>query len=71
MKSRKKSKRYLTVAQIAERWGNRSPQFIDQKLKADPTFPKAMRFGGRLRLFDEDEIERYERGFITGDENAA
>jgi predicted DNA-binding transcriptional regulator AlpA len=66
-----KPKKYLTVAQLCERWGDRSHMFIERKLRTDPNFPQPMRLCGRLRLFDEDAIEAYERSFITGDENAA
>jgi predicted DNA-binding transcriptional regulator AlpA len=65
-----KPKKYLTVAQLCERWGNRSFMFIERKLRTDKNFPRPMRLGGRLRLFDEDAIEAYERSF-TGDEKNA
>jgi hypothetical protein len=60
-----KPKRYLTFNQLRERWGNCSAMFVERKLKSDPSFPKPMRLSGaRLRLFDEDDVERYERASV-------
>jgi len=61
-----KSKRYLTVAELRHRWGNVSQMFIERRLQYDPDFPKPMKFpGGRLRLFDEEAIENYERKAVA------
>jgi len=61
-----KPKRYLTVNELRERWGGVSQMFIERRLQADPSFPKPMRFpGGRLRLFDEEAIEKYERAAVS------
>jgi predicted DNA-binding transcriptional regulator AlpA len=60
-----KPKKFLTVAQICARWGDRSTMFVERKLRDDPRFPRPMKLGGRLRLFDEAEIEAYERGFVA------
>ena len=58
----KTEKRYLTVAQLRERYGNVSHMWIERRLKSDPTFPRPKKFGNSaLRLFDLDEIESYER----------
>jgi hypothetical protein len=66
-KEEPKSKRYLTVADLRQRWGNVSQMFVERRLQHDPNFPRPMKFpGGRLRLFDEEEIEAYERMAVTG-----
>jgi hypothetical protein len=60
------TKKYLTLNQLRERWGNCSHMFVERRLRADPDFPKPMRFdGGRTRLFALDEVEAYERSKIT------
>jgi len=62
-----KPKRYLTFAQLRERWGGVSSMFVERRIREDPDFPKAMRFrGGRIRLFDEEEVEAYERKAVAG-----
>jgi hypothetical protein len=44
--------------------------FIERRMRNDPNFPKAMQFpGGRLRLFDEDQIEAYERNAVARGSN--
>jgi predicted DNA-binding transcriptional regulator AlpA len=55
-------KRYLTMRQLCQRWGGASFMFVERKMKKDPRFPRPIRPGGsRLRLFDEEQIETYER----------
>jgi hypothetical protein len=61
-----KPNRYLTVNSLRERWGGVSQMFIERRLQDDPNFPRPMRFpGGRLRLFDEEAIEKYERAAVS------
>jgi hypothetical protein len=40
---------------------------IERKLRNDPNFPKPMRLGddGRIRLFNLDEVEAYERRAVA------
>ena len=53
---------YLTSTQLRARYGGRSHMWIERRLKADPNFPKPTTFGtGRLRFWDLDEVEAYER----------
>jgi predicted DNA-binding transcriptional regulator AlpA len=61
-----KPKKFLTVNQLTERWGDCSRMLIERRLREDPRFPRPMRLGGRLRLFAEDEVEAYEKSFIAG-----
>jgi hypothetical protein len=65
MLSRPVTKKFLTTAQLRSRWGDCSHMFIERRLMSDPTFPKPVKLGGRLRLWDVDQIEVYERRFIT------
>jgi hypothetical protein len=66
MVTKTKPKRYLTVVQLRERWGNVSQMFVERRMRSDPDFPKAMKFPrGRLRLFDESEVEEYERKAVV------
>jgi hypothetical protein len=53
--------KYLTMAQVCERYGNCSPITIERRLQNDPDFPKPMHFGKRMRLFAENKLEAYER----------
>jgi hypothetical protein len=62
----KLTKKFLTVNQLCERWGGVSNMFIERRLKSDPGFPRPRKFDdGRIRFFDLDEIENYERSKIT------
>ena len=51
---------YLTSTQLRARYGGRSHMWIERRLQADPSFPKPRKIG-RLRFWDLDEIEAYER----------
>jgi hypothetical protein len=65
MKPEKKLTRYLTVAQLKERWGNVSTMFIERRTR-ELGFPPAMRLrGSRIRLFNEADIEKYERASLV------
>jgi predicted DNA-binding transcriptional regulator AlpA len=64
-------KKYLTAAQLCARYGGRSHMWVERKLKSDPRFPRPKKFGGRLRLFDLDEIEAYERAAVARETVAA
>ena len=62
----KLTKKFLTVNQLCERWGGVSNMFIERRLKSDPGSPRPRKFDdGRIRFFDLDEIENYERSKIT------
>jgi hypothetical protein len=58
--NKKRAKRYLTVNMLRERWGDCSHMLIERKLRDDPTFPRYIKVG-KARLFDEDDVEAYER----------
>jgi predicted DNA-binding transcriptional regulator AlpA len=61
-----RQRRYLTFHQLCERWGGCSLMTLENKLRKDPNFPKAIKLpGGRLRLFLEEEVERYERAAVV------
>jgi hypothetical protein len=55
-----RAKRYLTVKMLRARWGDCSHMLIERKLRDDPTFPQYIKVG-KARLFDEEDIESYER----------
>jgi hypothetical protein len=58
------SKIYLTTAQLRRRWGGCSAMFIERRLKDDPAMPRPMKLGLRIRFFDLNAIENYERSQI-------
>jgi predicted DNA-binding transcriptional regulator AlpA len=53
-------KTWLSARQVRERYGGRSAMWIERRLKADPRFPRPTKFG-RLRFWDRDAIEAWER----------
>ncbi len=56
------NKRRLTSKQLRHRWGDVSHMFLERRLKKDPAFPRPIKIGSsRIRLWDEAEIEAYER----------
>ena len=65
MPARSVTKKFLTTAQLRERWGSCSHMFIERRLAGDPGFPQPIKLGGRMRLWDVDEVEAYERRFIA------
>jgi hypothetical protein len=58
---KRRLKTFLTSVQLRERWGGVSNMFLERKLKKDPRFPKPINLFGRLRLWDLELIENYER----------
>jgi predicted DNA-binding transcriptional regulator AlpA len=63
--SPKPDKKFLTTPQLLERWGSVSYMFLVRR-KGRPGFPKPVRMGGRLKLWDLDEVEAYERSCVAG-----
>jgi predicted DNA-binding transcriptional regulator AlpA len=53
-------KRYLTAAQLRERYGGRSEMWIERIMQRDAKFPRPIRIG-RFRFWAVDEIEAFER----------
>jgi len=67
MQQHKTEKRYLTAAQLRERYGSVSHMWIERRLKSDPTFPRPVKLGGSgLRMFDLEQIEVWERACAAG-----
>jgi predicted DNA-binding transcriptional regulator AlpA len=66
MPSRPVTKQFITTAQLRDRWAGVSHMFIERRLASDPTFPRPVKLGGRLRLWDVDQIEAYERKCAAG-----
>jgi predicted DNA-binding transcriptional regulator AlpA len=58
--SNPRPKRYLTAAQLRERYGDRSTMWIERIMKRDPRFPRPI-YIGRYRFWNLNEIEAYER----------
>ena len=52
--------KYISTADLRERWGGVSQMTIERKIKNDASFPKSHNFL-RIRMFDLAEIEAYER----------
>ena len=65
MSKKKSKKEFIRTAQLRKRWGGCSHMFVERRLKSDPTFPKPVKLGGKLRLWDLDEVEAYERRFVA------
>jgi predicted DNA-binding transcriptional regulator AlpA len=65
--TQRRQKKYLTMNQLRERWGNCSHMSIERWMQADPDFPRPMRLGGkaRVRLWDEAAVEAYERASVA------
>jgi hypothetical protein len=59
--------KYLGTAQLRERWASCSHMYIERRLASDPTFPKPVKLGGRIRLWVLDQIEAYERRCAAGE----
>jgi predicted DNA-binding transcriptional regulator AlpA len=57
--SNARPKRYLTSAQLRERYGDRSTMWIERIMKRDPKFPRPI-YIGRFRFWDLAAIEEYE-----------
>jgi predicted DNA-binding transcriptional regulator AlpA len=51
---------YLTARQLQHRFGNVSRMWPYRRMK-DAGFPAPVRFGGRLRFWRVDDVERWER----------
>ena len=63
---RRRQKRFLTMRQLQTRWGNCSHMTIERRMEADRNFPRPMRLPqARVRLWDEEEIEAYERASVV------
>ena len=60
MSDQKTPKRYLTAAQVRERYGGVSHMWLERRLLGDPDFPRFIKFG-RLRFWDESSLEAWER----------
>lgn len=54
-------KQYIGIKTLRARYGGRSHMWVERKLESDPTFPRPRKFGGRLRLWDVDELVAWER----------
>jgi len=64
--TQRRQKRFLTMNQLRERWGGVSHMTIERRMEADRNFPRPMRLPqARVRLWDEDEIEKYERASVV------
>jgi hypothetical protein len=57
--SEPKPRRYLDAHAIRERYGNRSDQWIRNRLQFDPLFPKPI-VKGKLRLWREDQLDAWD-----------
>jgi hypothetical protein len=55
---------WVSARQLRNRYGNRSHMWVERRLKNDADFPKPVKFG-RLRFWDLDLLEAYERRRIA------
>jgi hypothetical protein len=60
MTNPKPKKRWLTVKQVRERYGDVSHMWVERRLRDDPDFPRLTKFG-RLRMGDEAEFDAYDQ----------
>ena len=51
---------WLNAAQVRQRYGGVSHMWLVRRLADDPSFPRFVRLG-RLRFWDQAELERWER----------
>jgi hypothetical protein len=65
------TEKYLTANQLRDRWGGCSHMFIERRIVSDPDFPRPIKFGGRKRFFSLDQVEKYERKFVTSGSSKA
>ncbi len=57
---------YLSVAQIRERFGGVSQMWVERKIAGDPSFPRPIKFGGKMfRFFLLSELVEWERSAAT------
>jgi predicted DNA-binding transcriptional regulator AlpA len=64
-------KRFLNHAQVRERYGGKSKMWLERKIRIDGEFPRPTKLGGRVRLWAEDELEKYERKIAARERAAA
>ena len=58
-------RRFITVAQLMERWAC-SRQTIERLARKDPAFPSFYKIGGaNRRTVRVDQVESYERGAVV------
>jgi predicted DNA-binding transcriptional regulator AlpA len=55
-----KAKKWKTARQVRERYGDCSHMWIARRLESDPDFPRPVKFN-RLRMWDEAELDAYDR----------
>jgi predicted DNA-binding transcriptional regulator AlpA len=55
----KHPRRYLTSAQVCERYGGRSQMWLWRRLKHDPRFPRPLIIGNRKHFLIE-ELDAYD-----------
>jgi len=57
--------KFISSKQVCARYGGRSFMWLERKLKHDPKFPRPRRIG-RLRFFELEALEGYERSLLVG-----
>jgi predicted DNA-binding transcriptional regulator AlpA len=60
MQKPKKFAEFLTVAELAERWGVKSESTIWKHAKEDPEFPPKYKLLPKMSGFKRSEVEAYE-----------
>jgi predicted DNA-binding transcriptional regulator AlpA len=63
-------KRYIRIKALCARY-DRSHMWVERKLASDPTFPRPIKFGGRWRMWDVDELAAWERKTAAREARAA
>ena len=61
-----RQRKFITFNQLCERWGDCAHMTLEIRLRKDPNFPKVYQLpGSRLRLFDVEQVETYERASVV------
>lgn len=64
-------RKFITFAGLAKRW-ECVRMTVENRMRKDPNFPRAYVLpGGRIRLFDLADVERYERAAVVERKAAA
>jgi hypothetical protein len=60
-----RKRRFITFVDLCKRWGDCAHMTVEFKIRKDPNFPRIYTMGGRIRLFDLEEVEAYERASVV------
>jgi predicted DNA-binding transcriptional regulator AlpA len=58
--------KYISAAQVCERYGNRSHMWLERMIRDNPGFPKPIKLGKSMRFFLVEDLVRFERNCAAG-----